>query len=939
MRSFAVFFAWASLLFAFSNANAEVQRELKVHLAQANNESPYAFVRAKFEPGELLDPWSVRFLDDKGVEVPYFVWDTIDWRTAGKGRADWGHRYALVNHGPGDELSAVLARETKLAWAERNRPVIGAKLAAQDKAASENPDSVCTAIYLVRKRVPALGKQKLALQIHRDQQAKVQRQEWKGDEVRDRVTVTQGDLTFRGLPDELEIAWKGQPVVKTAGFDAGGTTGATSHVDSARPFTMQATMGIVTKLVVIGQTKWRSAGVMDWQCTYWLFPEGSYVALEGFSLGQASQYRGGPQKLSVFVPPDEKSEFKQLHPPTWDQPWWLHATNERGFAATHLLSAVSLAVGYGNNPFSVNAEGPNKDPRVDLEGRQLSLRWFHEVNDPAISRLMGAPLVINGRSTATGAAATEQPAEMEWKPKVDWLYRQYFVGVGEEPETAENSLRNVLGAAAGWLDRPFDEEEIATRLVGMVDDIGRNGQSAEIGLLKVIPAVLNEDVTAVQTAMRDRLQDHPTRTDFYIDLMRRSVAAGLRPAGGGKQLPDGSRQEGWTGNPCYHATLMPCYTRTLEHFDLPHSREEYRDAILRYADFGLELLGGTPFDIEKFRTTLEAEWPSRVVPTIPLMLHAYSLKPDEKYAQVAKLLFDDLYRLVERNPHGYFPAWTWQPQADRYDTVYNPVSYERGLTAFWSEDQLKLIGREKAEQFAAAQARYFVFSGQLLDSLETDNPTAIRACTHGGHTSLRNQIGLYLYDDFDFYRGLLGDLVIWSAATPPPPSRQLATGTAPYRRLELSNAGSSMVRWALGIRPGSKATETKVHPAAKGEAFQLEVWHRLPRSPGVAAVSAKDVGIKGDGEALRLELAGPVYRRPAQFEVRRRGNSVVIKVTQSADVRLAYSLLLPKVTADTKLILLRRGSGNTTTPVADVKQNEGTIEWAATPGEYELRGS
>src|SRR5262249_51329739 len=79
-------------------ANAEGHSELKVHLAQANNNSPYAFVRAKFKPGEVIDPWAVNFLDEKGAKIPYFVWDSITWRVARKGRADWGHRYALINH-------------------------------------------------------------------------------------------------------------------------------------------------------------------------------------------------------------------------------------------------------------------------------------------------------------------------------------------------------------------------------------------------------------------------------------------------------------------------------------------------------------------------------------------------------------------------------------------------------------------------------------------------------------------------------------------------------------------------------------------------------------------------------------------------------------------------------------------------------------------------
>src|SRR5438552_18010942 len=83
-------------------AGAEEPRELTVHLAQANNNSPYAFVRAKFRPGEVADPRAVRFFDARGEEVPSFVWDSVTWRVAREGRADWGKRYALLNHGPGD---------------------------------------------------------------------------------------------------------------------------------------------------------------------------------------------------------------------------------------------------------------------------------------------------------------------------------------------------------------------------------------------------------------------------------------------------------------------------------------------------------------------------------------------------------------------------------------------------------------------------------------------------------------------------------------------------------------------------------------------------------------------------------------------------------------------------------------------------------------------
>src|SRR5215470_7600943 len=121
-------------------ANAEEPRALKVHLAQANNDSPYAFVRAKFKPGEVADPWAVRFFDDKGAEVPYFVWDSVTWRVAREGRADWGHRYALINHGPGDAPEVVEARARKLQWTKKNLPELGAQLEAREQAARKAPE-------------------------------------------------------------------------------------------------------------------------------------------------------------------------------------------------------------------------------------------------------------------------------------------------------------------------------------------------------------------------------------------------------------------------------------------------------------------------------------------------------------------------------------------------------------------------------------------------------------------------------------------------------------------------------------------------------------------------------------------------------------------------------------------------------------------------------
>lgn len=923
--------------FVPSRADAVAPRELTVHLAQANNDSPYAFVRAKFEPGELIDPWAVRFLDGQQVEIPFFVWDFVTWDVARDGRRDWGNRYALLNHAPGNSPEALTARGEKLAWAAKNGGEPGRRLAAQAETAAKAGESVCAVLYLLRRNVPALGKDRLTLRLDSARSVEPKRQNWKGAEVRDRVFAEQGELAFVGLPDRLLVKWKGRELFRSAGFDAGGTADSVSHADPSRPFTVETTTGIVTKLIVTGQTKWREDGAMNWQGTYWLFPEGSYVGLEGFSLSRPAQYRGGPQQLSRFVPPEGVEGFAMAHAPRWEKPWWLHQVGDRGFMATHLFHATPLTIGYGNNPFTVNAEGPDKDPRVDLDDQRLTLRWFHEVSDPAISRLMGAPLVINGRPVPTNSPPAAPRGEIKWESNVDWLYRQYVIGAGEKAETAERALRDVLGAAAGWIDRPVSEEQMATMLVGMMDDIGRSGQSAEIGLLRIIPAVLRNNAGAIQEALRDRLQDYPARTDFYIDTIRKSVADGLKPAGGSKLLPDGTRQEGWTGNPCYHACLMPCYVRVLDHFDVPYPREAYRHAILRYADFGLDLLGGDPIDFDKYRATLEGEWPSRVVPTIPLMLHAYTLQPDEKYARAARILFDDLLHLVERNPHGYFPAWTFNPQADKYDTVYNPVSYERGISAFWCDDLLPLIGRNRASQFVAAQARWFVYSGQLLDTLEIDNATAIRAVTHGGHTALRNQIGIYLYDDFDFYRGLIVDLVTWSAAGGPSPSRILSMGTAPYRRLELSNAGSSMVRWALGIRPNEKWLKTRLHPLPKQKGFRLEAWNRLPQKTPTILVSAKELGLEVKADVLEVKLQGAAFRQPAVFAVTRDARTATVKVTHAAKIRLAWRDLWPDWPPDARPELRQRSpDGPAAIVTDDVVRADGTIEWSATPGEFEL---
>src|SRR5262249_2562801 len=146
-------------------------------------------------------------------------------------------------------------------------------------------------------------------------------QKWNGQKVEQRISIQQGDLTLSGLPDQLTVTSKGTELFRYAGFEAGRAPGETSHADPSRPYDIEKSSGLITKVHVTGQPIGLNDAPMDWQCTYWLFPEGGYVALEGFSMADPSGYKGGPQKMSIWQAP---VDFSESHKPTWDTPWWLH---------------------------------------------------------------------------------------------------------------------------------------------------------------------------------------------------------------------------------------------------------------------------------------------------------------------------------------------------------------------------------------------------------------------------------------------------------------------------------------------------------------------------------------------------------------------------------------------------------------------------------------
>jgi hypothetical protein len=106
------------------------------------------------------------------------------------------------------------ARAQKIAWTKKKLPELGAKLDAAELAADKASNSVCAALYLLRYRAAAFGKERLTLRIYQEKQVEPRRQVWTGAKVEQRVAVLQGALELRGLPDALTVFRDGKQVFR-----------------------------------------------------------------------------------------------------------------------------------------------------------------------------------------------------------------------------------------------------------------------------------------------------------------------------------------------------------------------------------------------------------------------------------------------------------------------------------------------------------------------------------------------------------------------------------------------------------------------------------------------------------------------------------------------------------------------------------------------------
>jgi hypothetical protein len=101
-------------------------------------------------------------------------------------------------------------------------------------------------------------------------------------------------------------------------------------------------------------------------------------------------------------------------------------------------------------------------------------------------------------------------------------------------------------------------------------------------------------------------------------------------------------------------------------------------------------------------------------------------------------------------------------------------------------------------------------------------------------------------------------------------------------------------------------------------------------------VAAKDAGLKADGDVLEVQLLAAAYRRPLEIEVTRAPGKATFRTSNPARIRVSYRVLCADWPKDAKPVLTGRRGDGAGEIVRDSTVGEGTVEWQADRGEYEL---
>ena len=946
-------------------------RILPVHVVQANAQSNYIFVRANFRPGEIEDPWAARFFNAKGNELAYHVWDSVDWQTASEGRADWGKQYPLLQHYPGNDPKIKRARAEKLAWAKKFLPPEAAEMEALEEAARTSPRSQCVVLYLLHYRVPPHAREKLTMKIYAKASWRPEKFEYTNT-VKD---VSRGSLELKGFPLRPEVRWNGKTLFRYAGFEAGQTAGKHHHAQEDLGFTWTLERGLlVYKLHLKSKTAGRKGGGMNWECTYWLFGEGAYVALEGFSLDKADGYFGGPQQMSIL---ETAAPMKDVAGPTWARPWHVGKIGDAGHAAFHLFTNAPLTVGHDNNPFVVGADR-HKAPELEVDDTRVALSWDYNMGDRGVFRMF-APELLKGlpakanyapgflmSAVRTGKLGEipkdgyslprehleEQLKLLRWQPKIDWLYRQYAVGVGGNAEKADLAIAQPVCAAGGWIDRPWDEERLAKLIVDVVRQWGEVAVAEDnCNVPTWTVHLLVGEVTHRPALTRAALKfAHPESLAKGKAMLERVKAAGIDPR-------IQKTNECLFGNPGYHSSENPRMELLLSYFGHDKTVPEFKTGLIEWADYILAIMGKGKdgFDWNSYREAYMNFWPSRTVLVLPTFIYAHRVTKKDIYKEATVRMMEDLFKHQNAGPLGHWNAWAFQPKTGGrdYDTVYIGATVDRGIWDFYTQKQQKMVGEKKLSNLVTGLARSTLVGHKFSDSGETDN-FACEATYHGGHPQTRQHAFLMLQDDFDFYKGLVGDMIRWGALAP-----ERTDGVA-YRWLTQNRPfigggpGSPIMHpmmWALGIYAGERPQQARILPVKRGDkplpkgSFRAAIKNALPGGQAPLSVtfgSLEPELIKTNrllsAQALwRVTVLEPTYRAHAKVEVDARGNEEIIRVSHRTQVFFAYPRTHADWTDTRRLAVTREadGLGGAPTPI-DVTLRDGGLVFTAQKGTYRV---
>jgi hypothetical protein len=391
----------------------------------------------------------------------------------------------------------------------------------------------------------------------------------------------------------------------------------------------------------------------------------------------------------------------------------------------------------------------------------------------------------------------------------------------------------------------------------------------------------------------------------------------------------------------------------LSYFGHDATLPEFRKGLVAWADYILPILGdpaplgkggradAKELNWDRYRESYMTFWPSRTVLVIPTLLYAYRATKNDVYKKAAVMMIDDLYKLQNANPLGHWNCWGFTPnKAGRdYDTVYLGATLDRGLWDFYIQKQLQLVGREKMSRLVVALCRSTLVGHKFADNGETDNFTA-EATYHGGHPQTRVHAFLLLQDDFDFYKGLVGDMIRWGALAPE------RTDGAAYRWLSTNRMfvahgpGSPIMlpmMWALGVYTGEHPQQGRLQVLNRG--WRGLVKNAIPGSHAPLSVTRGDLKpeLRKTNRPLsqqavwRVTVLEPTYRTYARVEVEAGDQQEALRVSHRTLAFVVPERLHADWTDAGRVQVVREQEAGKATPV-EVTVREGGLVFTAERG-------